>query len=135
MQGVLKPFSRQAASIKVRSSCKALSVGFIKYDPEVPTATTADRMQAPCVGMCEPRSACANITVSQMSPLQCILQVLPFVPDYYCCFSVLGVGSLVKGCSAITRFYVHVPANSAASEFSKLLCVEKSGRTKPLEYE
>ena len=99
MQGVLKPFSRQAASIKVRSSCKALSVVVIKYDPEVPTATTADRMQAPCVGMCEPRSACANITVSQMSPLQrieeTILQVLPFAPDYYCCFSVLGVGSLV----------------------------------------
>jgi hypothetical protein len=70
MQGVLKPFSRQAAYMKVLSSCKALFVGFIEYDPEVPTAATADRMQAPCVDMCEPRSACANITVSQMSSLQ-----------------------------------------------------------------
>ena len=125
MQGVLKPFSRQAASIKVRSSCKALTVGLIKYAPEVPTATTADRMQAPCVGMCEPRSACANITVSQMSPLQrieeAILQVLPLVPDYYCCFSVLGTWALVKGCCAITRFYIHVQVNSAVPEFSKLL--------------
>jgi hypothetical protein len=62
------------------------------------------------------------------------VRVFPFSPGYHCCFSVLGVRSLVKGCSAITRFYVHVLVNSAVSGVFKLLCVEQSGHTKPSEY-